>query len=108
MQASDYRRELTTFIQREFVKGTGRVDISPDDPLLSSSGGILDSLNLQRLLLFVEEQFAITVPDEDLLPETFETINDLAAYLETQSASTSAPASEPVANSQNGSRPTTN
>lgn len=52
------------------------------DSLFSS--GIVDSLGVLDLVMFVEEEFKITVSDEDLLPENFETIAQLAAFVETK------------------------
>jgi acyl carrier protein len=43
--------------------------------------GILDSLSLLRLVVFLEERFKITVGDADLLPENFASVHTICAYL---------------------------
>ena len=53
--------------------------LNNDTPLLES--GILDSLALLRLLVFIEEKFDILVEDFELLPENFNTIDSICAYL---------------------------
>ena len=43
--------------------------------------GILDSLTLLRLVVFLEERFGITIGEADLLPENFASVNTICAYL---------------------------
>ena len=40
-----------------------------DDESLMSNG-TLDSTGILELIMFVEEQFQVKVPDEDMLPKT--------------------------------------
>lgn len=42
----------------------------------------LDSMAVVALLVELEERFAITVEDEDVTAEVFETIGSLAAYVQ--------------------------
>jgi acyl carrier protein len=44
--------------------------------------GILDSLGILDLVAYLEGEFAITVSDEELLPEHFETLERLTAFVE--------------------------
>ena len=39
----------------------------------------IDSLSLVELILFLERKFKLTIPEEHLVPENFESINSLAA-----------------------------
>jgi acyl carrier protein len=48
--------------------------------------GIIDSTGLLELVLFLEDAFELQVPDEDLLPEQFDTIGRLADYVVRRSA----------------------
>jgi acyl carrier protein len=65
----------------EYIAGVvdGGTNVSRDTPLLEA--GILDSINLVRLVQFLEERFAIKIPDGDLGPELFESPASLAAYV---------------------------
>ena len=51
-----------------------------DDNLLE--GGILDSMGVLELVEFIEAEFRITVSDEDLLPENFQTIERIASFVQ--------------------------
>ena len=46
------------------------------------SSGTLDSTGILELIMFVEEQFQLKVPDEDMLPENFDSVSAIAAYKE--------------------------
>ena len=44
--------------------------------------GIIDSTGILELVGYLEEEFPITVEDEELIPENLDSINNVAAYLE--------------------------
>jgi acyl carrier protein len=50
-----------------------------DDLLLS---GLVDSLGVMRLVTFLEDTFATTVPPEDVTIDNFANIDSIAAYIE--------------------------
>ncbi len=54
--------------------------IATSDRLLEN--GILDSLGILDLVAYLEGEFAITVSDEELLPEHFESLDRLTAFVE--------------------------
>ena len=43
--------------------------------------GILDSLGMMRLIFFIEEEFSIKVPPEDMTIENFLTVENIGNYL---------------------------
>jgi acyl carrier protein len=47
--------------------------------------GIVDSMGIMELVMFVEENFHITVEDEELVPDNFDSVSRLAAYVRTKS-----------------------
>ena len=70
---------INDYVSRELVPDPGLLPLADETPLLDS--GILDSLGLLRLVVFLEERFGITLDDTDLLPENFATVNSICAYL---------------------------
>jgi len=58
------------------------VDPAPDESLFDS--GTLDSFTLPDLVTGLEEEFGVSIPDSDLVPERFDTINKIEAYLDTK------------------------
>lgn len=59
--------------------------ITFQDDLLES--GILDSLGILDLVAFVEQNFGIVLSDDELLPENFQTIERLSAFVVSKSPS---------------------
>jgi acyl carrier protein len=70
---------INDYISRELVQDPALVPLADEAPLLES--GILDSLTLLRLVVFLEERFGITMGDADLLPENFASVNTICASL---------------------------
>jgi acyl carrier protein len=71
---------ITKFISEELLRGDGEVSLEPNASLIST--GILDSLGLLKLLLFIEERFNLKVKDGEVHPSNFETVNHIAAFIE--------------------------
>lgn len=44
--------------------------------------GLLDSLAILDVVTFLEKEFQITVTDEELLPENFQSIDSLTAFVQ--------------------------
>jgi len=51
-----------------------------DDSLIFKEG-YFDSMGFILLITFIEEEFAISVGDADLIEENFESINAIASYV---------------------------
>jgi acyl carrier protein len=72
---------VNDYISREIVQDPALLPLSNETSLLET--GVLDSLSLLQLVVFLEERFKITVGEADLLPEHFDTVNSICAYLRT-------------------------
>jgi acyl carrier protein len=48
--------------------------------------GILDSTGVLELVMFVEENFGIQVEDEEIIPENFDSVKQLADYVRSKEA----------------------
>lgn len=70
---------INDYISRELVQDAALLPLSDDTSLLDS--GILDSLSLLQLVVFLEERFGVTVGDTDLLPQNFASVQTICAYL---------------------------
>lgn len=59
--------------------------------------GIVDSTGVVELVMFVEETFGFEVADEDIVPEHFDSVENLARYVQRNAAQTTSGAGGPVA-----------
>jgi len=78
----DIQQSISDYIFREFAYTDRTRRPGADDPLLGSEGGTVDSVGLHQLIMFVEKEFGITMDDQDIVPETFQSPRVLAAYVE--------------------------
>ena len=79
MMTADVIRE---FILSELVQDKSITTLSEKDSLIES--GIIDSLGIQKLLVFIEEKVSIQIMDEDIIPENFETIEAIVRLIESK------------------------
>ncbi len=70
---------INEYISREFVRDPALLPLADDTSLLEA--GILDSLSLLRMVVFLEERFGIAVGDADLLPDNFASVDAICAYV---------------------------
>ena len=47
--------------------------------------GIVDSMGIMELVMLVDEGFGITVEDEEVIPDNFDSVSKLAAYIRRKS-----------------------
>jgi acyl carrier protein len=48
--------------------------------------GIIDSTGVLELVMFVEDRFGISVDDNEIVPDNFDSVNTLAGYVARKSA----------------------
>jgi len=56
-----------------------RKDLTDSDNLLET--GVVDSLGILEVVTFLESEFKLEVSDEDLVPENFQSIISIAAFV---------------------------
>ena len=71
--------DIISFISQELVRKPELLPLKNDTPLLQA--GILDSLALLKLLVFVEEEFNVPVREFDLVMENFRTVDTICAHI---------------------------
>ena len=67
---------LVRFVSVEFLDGDA---VSVDDEIVLD--GTVDSLGVTRIVDFIESEFGITIPAEDVTIENFRSIGTMAAYV---------------------------
>ena len=73
--------KLAAQIAAEILKQPKRV-IKPDEALISS--GLIDSFSLMDLSLLVENNFGVRIEDTELNAETFDSLQQLAALIQSR------------------------
>ena len=77
MHTTEIEHEIRSFLVDNFL--FGRSDALRDDESLL--GGVIDSTGTLELVVFLQDRFGLTVEDEDVVPENFDSIKHVAAYV---------------------------
>ena len=75
-------QKIRTFIFENFLFDADESALSNDDSFLEQ--GIIDSTGVLELVNWLEETFDMQVDDTELIPENLDSVNRLAAFLETK------------------------
>ena len=70
------RDRVRRFIQESFLVD----DFSDDQSFLGT--GLIDSLGVAQLVAFVEAEFAMKVAETELVPENFDSVARVAAFVQ--------------------------
>ena len=71
-------RAIRDFIQNELQRPLD--DVTDDDSLLEA--GVLDSVAVLQVVTFVEQRFGIAVSEDEMMPDNFESISAIAAFVQ--------------------------
>ena len=63
----------------EYAAGRGITEVKDDDSLLQTN--VIDSLGVFRLIAILEDTFPLTVEESDMVPENFQTLNDIERFV---------------------------
>jgi acyl carrier protein len=81
MDPVDMMVNLTSYLTKDILKQPGRT-IQPDEALLTT--GLIDSFHLVDLALYVEDNFGVHIDDSELNASTFDTLNQLIAFIQSR------------------------
>ncbi len=73
------KTKLREFILENFLTGLEQDDLDDDVSFLEE--GIIDSTGVLELVDYIEETFDFGVEDEEVIPENFDSLNNLDAYI---------------------------
>ena len=73
------KEQLRGFILESLAQPKGIASFREDEPLMET--GILDSLDVFRLISFLEEQMGVRVEDQEINPETLKSLNSLEDFV---------------------------
>ena len=76
--------KIREFILETFMEGESDADLGNESSFLEMR--IIDSMGVLELVDFVEETYGIEVEDDELIPENFDSVSKLAAYIRRKAA----------------------
>lgn len=78
--ASQIRAGIRSYILENLLFTSDGAELADDASLLDR--GIVDSTGVLEIVLYLEEQFAIKVKDGDMLPENFDSVDNMVRFVE--------------------------
>lgn len=80
MQIDQFMDELLiNYIKEELHNGDENLEILPEDDLLGS--GLVESMGMMKIIGFIETEFEISVPPQDMIIENFLTVGAMVNYI---------------------------
>lgn len=78
--SAEIRNKVRAFFGSELQKK----EIGDEDSLLLA--GIIDSLRMLDLITYLESEFGVEIDDEELMPDNFDSIDAIVAFLHEKEA----------------------
>ena len=72
------KQKLRVFIFEELIFVAEPEQFSDDDDLLEAG---LDSMGIMRLIMHLENEFGVTLPDEEIEPDNVKSFNALEQWI---------------------------
>ena len=76
---SETKDKVRAFVIENFMFGN---DEGLEDDTSFLENGIIDSTGILELVNFLDEEFSISVEDEELIPENLDSIKNVTSYLQ--------------------------
>jgi acyl carrier protein len=74
------KTEIRDFIVDNFLFGEGGESLTDSQSLVEA--GLIDSLGVAELVAFIESRYGVVAEDEELVPDNFDSIDRVAAFIE--------------------------
>jgi len=88
----EVEEKLAAYLREECLPRNSPVLLDHQQNLFDT--GIVDSAGLISFIAYMEREFGLTIPDEDLLPRNFMSISAIAAYIRSHQKAQGVPAEE--------------
>lgn len=79
---TEIETKIRKFLAENFILSEQADQLSASDSFLEK--GIIDSTGILELVFFVEDQFGVQIDTSEVLPENFDSIDNLSAYIRTK------------------------
>ena len=77
----EIEQRVRKFITGELMRNPDPFCLEPEEPLLRK--GMIDSIGIQQLVAFLESEFDLSISDDDLTVENFQTLRSISELVKT-------------------------
>ena len=79
----DSKQKVRQLVESAILSRTDTGSVTDDHPLLDT--GLIDSMGILELVSQLEQACGVTIDDDELVPENFNSINNIAALVDQKS-----------------------
>ena len=72
--------KLREYVLENYLFTDDQSALNDDDSFLDK--GIIDSTGIMEVIFFIEENFEISVADEEMVPENLDSISNIVAFID--------------------------
>ena len=73
-------QDLIRFIEKNLLEDSDGASIDENELLIDR--GIIDSIGLMKIMLFIEDKTNLRVPDDEVMPENFQTVSSIVRMVD--------------------------
>jgi len=75
--------KVRSYILENYLFTDDQSELNNQDSFLEK--GIIDSTGILEVIFFLEEEFGISVEDEEMIPENLDSVNNIVKYIDSKS-----------------------
>jgi len=79
MRQQEVLNRVREFVRQNFLYASPDAQLADSDQLLEA--GVVDSMGVIEMLEFIQHEFGVTVPDEDVTEANLGSMSAIAAYV---------------------------
>ena len=79
VEQSSVKQKIRNFMTETFLIGEDKSKLADSDSFMQKE--IIDSTGVLELATFVEEEFGITIEDNEMVPDNLDSINNLVRFI---------------------------
>lgn len=72
-------QQIRNYILENYLFTDDQSALSSEDSFMEK--GIIDSTGIMEVIFFLEDEFGITVDDEEMVPENLDSVNNIVAFV---------------------------
>ena len=75
--------KVRNYILENYLFTEDQSELNNEDSFLEK--GIIDSTGILEIIFFLEEEFGISVDDDEMIPENLDSVNNIVKYINSKS-----------------------
>ena len=82
MARAEIQKQVRNFVVENLLLGEEENEFLDSQSFLDS--GLIDSTGILEIIGFLEERYAITIADEEMVPENLDSVERIVSFLQTR------------------------